>query len=84
MIGPAWCQVMMLHHSPKLFQRACVCVFCLYMNITSQCCIFNKRDLCDKLFFGGKGYFNETKAENLTLPSLFSFLRQQIPAGSYM
>lgn len=72
--GPAWPQVMMLHHPHKFFQNQLlpsVC-FCLYVNITSQCCILNRRDLCDKLFFGGKGSFNDTKAENITLPSLFS------------
>lgn len=51
---------------------AAKCLFCLYVNITSQCCILNKSDLCDKLFFGGKGSFNDTKAENITLPSLLS------------
>lgn len=66
-----------LHHPhPKFFQKsvAAKCLFHFYVNITSQCCILNKRDLCDKLFFGGvKGCSNDTKAENITLPSLFSF-----------
>ena len=72
--GPAWPQVMELHHPPKFFRKsvAAKCLFCLYVNITSQCCILNKRDLCDKQFFGGKGSFNDTKAKNITLPFLFS------------
>lgn len=70
------------HILPK--SVAAKCLFCLSVNITSQCRILNKRDLCDKLFvfwlfvclfglfFWGGGAFNDTKADNITLPSLFS------------
>lgn len=55
---------------------AAKCLFCLYVNITSQCRILNVIFVISCflffLFFLGGGSFNDTKADNITLPSLFS------------
>lgn len=48
--GPAGPRVelLLIFFQNQLLPSVC---FCLYVNITSQCRILNKRDLCDKLFF---------------------------------
>lgn len=74
--------------SPKFFQTRSMPSVSLFLCEYHISVLYpRKRDICDNLFFcfhfyfGGRRVFQEHKAENVTLPSIF-FFTKEIPAGS--